>query len=130
MRGLGEIDRLAEIAAPTIGVITNIGYAHIERWVRGRASRRPKRNCCARLPANGDRGAAMAVGVLRAYPAGVACRRQAAASLCAGSEAPFRGGGDGRLHPAPRIAGAGPHAGSDRGRRSTPLPLQAVGPHH
>ncbi|MCW3053236.1 MAG: UDP-N-acetylmuramoyl-tripeptide--D-alanyl-D-alanine ligase [Chthonomonadales bacterium] len=31
MRALGEIDRLAEIAAPTVGVITNIGYAHIER---------------------------------------------------------------------------------------------------
>src|SRR5262245_17934265 len=30
MRGLGEIDRLAEIAEPTVGVITNIGWAHIE----------------------------------------------------------------------------------------------------
>ena len=30
MRGLGQIDYLAEIAEPTIGVITNIGYSHIE----------------------------------------------------------------------------------------------------
>jgi len=31
MRGLGEIARLAEIAAPNVGVITNIGTAHIGR---------------------------------------------------------------------------------------------------
>lgn len=30
MRGLGQINRLAEIVAPLVGVITNIGYAHIE----------------------------------------------------------------------------------------------------
>ena len=31
MRGLGEIQRLASIAKPEIGVITNIGISHIER---------------------------------------------------------------------------------------------------
>jgi UDP-N-acetylmuramoyl-tripeptide--D-alanyl-D-alanine ligase len=30
MRGLGQIQQLVEIAGPTIGVITNIGQAHIE----------------------------------------------------------------------------------------------------
>ena len=30
MRGMGQIHRLCEIAAPTIGVITNIGLSHIE----------------------------------------------------------------------------------------------------
>lgn len=30
MRGAGQIRRLAEIAAPTIGVITNIGLSHVE----------------------------------------------------------------------------------------------------
>lgn len=31
MRGLGEIDLLASLARPTIGVITNIGETHLER---------------------------------------------------------------------------------------------------
>lgn len=31
MRGLGEIQRLASIAKPEIGIITNIGISHIER---------------------------------------------------------------------------------------------------
>ena len=31
MRGLGEIQRLASIAKPEIGVITNVGISHIER---------------------------------------------------------------------------------------------------
>lgn len=31
MRGLGEIRRLAEVAKPEIGVITNVGISHIER---------------------------------------------------------------------------------------------------
>lgn len=30
MRGLGQIRRLAEIAAPTVGVVTNIGLSHVE----------------------------------------------------------------------------------------------------
>lgn len=30
MRGPGQIQRLAEIAAPTIGVVTNVGLSHIE----------------------------------------------------------------------------------------------------
>lgn len=53
MRGLGEIDRLAEIAEPTIGVITNIGYAHIE-WLGSReAIAQAKSELLARLPAGG-----------------------------------------------------------------------------
>ena len=53
MRGLGEIDRLAEIAAPTIGVITNIGYAHIERLGSQEKIAEAKSELLARLPANG-----------------------------------------------------------------------------
>ena len=30
MRGLGQIDELARIAEPTVGVITNVGNSHIE----------------------------------------------------------------------------------------------------
>ena len=30
MRGLGEIKLLAEIAEPTIGVVTNVGLTHLE----------------------------------------------------------------------------------------------------
>jgi UDP-N-acetylmuramoyl-tripeptide--D-alanyl-D-alanine ligase len=53
MRGLGEIDRLAEIACPTIGVITNIGYAHIERLGSQEKIAEAKSELLARLPANG-----------------------------------------------------------------------------
>lgn len=53
MRGLGEIDRLAEIAAPTIGVITNIGYAHIERVGSRQGIAQAKSELLRRLPANG-----------------------------------------------------------------------------
>ncbi len=53
MRGLGEIDRLAEIAAPTIGVITNIGYAHIERLGSQEKIAEAKSELLARLPADG-----------------------------------------------------------------------------
>ena len=53
MRGLGEIDRLAEIAAPTIGVITNIGYAHIERLGSQEKIAEAKSELLARLPSDG-----------------------------------------------------------------------------
>ena len=53
MRGLGEIDRLAEIAAPTIGLITNIGYAHIERLGSQENIAQAKTELFQRLPANG-----------------------------------------------------------------------------
>ena len=53
MRGLGEIDRLAEIAAPTIGLITNIGYAHIERLGSRENILRAKTELYQRLPKDG-----------------------------------------------------------------------------
>jgi UDP-N-acetylmuramoyl-tripeptide--D-alanyl-D-alanine ligase len=53
MRGLGEIDRLAEIAQPTVGVITNIGYAHIERLGSRERIAAAKAELLARLPADG-----------------------------------------------------------------------------
>ena len=53
MRGLGEIDRLAEIAAPTIGLITNIGYAHFERLGSQENIAQAKTELFQRLPQNG-----------------------------------------------------------------------------
>lgn len=53
MRGLGQIDYLAEIAEPTIGVITNIGYSHIELLGSQENIARAKAELFARLPANG-----------------------------------------------------------------------------
>jgi len=53
MRGLGEIDWLAEIAAPTVGVITNIGYAHIERVGSREGIAQAKAELLQRLPQNG-----------------------------------------------------------------------------
>ncbi len=53
MRGLGQIDYLAEIAEPTIGVITNIGSAHRELLGSSENIARAKSELFARLPANG-----------------------------------------------------------------------------
>ena len=53
MRGLGEIDRLAEIAAPTIGLITNIGYAHVERLGNQANIAQAKTELFQRLPQDG-----------------------------------------------------------------------------
>ncbi len=53
MRGLGQIDYLAEIAEPTIGVITNIGHAHMELLGSRENIARAKAEIFARLPAGG-----------------------------------------------------------------------------
>ncbi len=53
MRGLGQIDYLAEIAEPTIGVITNIGSAHIELLGSYTNIVKAKAELFARLPSNG-----------------------------------------------------------------------------
>ncbi len=53
MRGPNEIDRLAEIAEPTVGLITNIGYAHLERLGTREGIALAKAELLARLPATG-----------------------------------------------------------------------------
>src|SRR5262249_19033115 len=53
MRGMGEIDRLAEIAQPTVGVITNIGFAHIERLRSREKIAEAKSELLVRLPSDG-----------------------------------------------------------------------------
>jgi UDP-N-acetylmuramoyl-tripeptide--D-alanyl-D-alanine ligase len=53
MRGLGQIDYLAEIAEPTIGVITNIGFSHIALLGSQENIARAKAELFARLPTEG-----------------------------------------------------------------------------
>jgi UDP-N-acetylmuramoyl-tripeptide--D-alanyl-D-alanine ligase len=50
MRGPGEIALLAEIASPTIGVITNVGTAHIERLGSEAAIARAKCELLDKMP--------------------------------------------------------------------------------
>ncbi len=52
--GLGQIDYLAEIAEPTIGVITNIGSAHVELLGSIQNIARAKAELFARLPQKAD----------------------------------------------------------------------------
>jgi len=53
MRGPGQIARLAEIAAPRIGAITNIGTSHLELLGSQEAIARAKGELLERLPPNG-----------------------------------------------------------------------------
>ncbi|MHB1455419.1 MAG: UDP-N-acetylmuramoyl-tripeptide--D-alanyl-D-alanine ligase [Armatimonadota bacterium] len=53
MRGIGEIRRLAQIAKPSIGVITNIGMSHIERLGSKDAIAQAKAELLAELPSDG-----------------------------------------------------------------------------
>ena len=53
MRGLGEIERLAKIALPTVSVITNVGTAHIGRLGSREAIAQAKCELLAATPVNG-----------------------------------------------------------------------------
>jgi UDP-N-acetylmuramoyl-tripeptide--D-alanyl-D-alanine ligase len=53
MRGIGEIRRLASIAKPSIGVITNVGMSHIERLGSQGAIADAKSELLAELPSDG-----------------------------------------------------------------------------
>ena len=53
MRGLGQIEYLAKIAAPTIGIVTNIGPQHIELLGTEENIARAKSEIIENLPANG-----------------------------------------------------------------------------
>jgi UDP-N-acetylmuramoyl-tripeptide--D-alanyl-D-alanine ligase len=53
MRGLGEIERLARTASPTVSVITNVGTAHIGRLGSREAIAQAKCELLAETPADG-----------------------------------------------------------------------------
>jgi UDP-N-acetylmuramoyl-tripeptide--D-alanyl-D-alanine ligase len=53
MRGLGEIRRLAVIAQPSVGIITNVGISHIERLGSQGAIADAKAELLAELPPDG-----------------------------------------------------------------------------
>ena len=53
MRGPGEIDYLAEIARPEVGVITNIGQSHVGRLGSREAIAQAKAELLEHLPADG-----------------------------------------------------------------------------
>ncbi|MCY7331969.1 MAG: Mur ligase domain-containing protein, partial [Pseudanabaena sp. CAN_BIN31] len=53
MRGLGEIERLAKTAMPTVSVITNVGTAHIGRLGSREAIAQAKCELLAETPING-----------------------------------------------------------------------------
>lgn len=53
MRGLGEIERLAKMALPTVSVITNVGTAHIGRLGSREAIATAKCELLAETPTNG-----------------------------------------------------------------------------
>ncbi|BBC24404.1 UDP-N-acetylmuramoyl-tripeptide--D-alanyl-D-alanine ligase [Pseudanabaena sp. ABRG5-3] len=53
MRGLGEIERLARTALPTVSVITNVGTAHIGRLGSREAIAQAKCELLAETPTNG-----------------------------------------------------------------------------
>ena len=53
MRSRGEIALLTQIARPTVGVITNVGTAHIERLGSEQAIAQAKCELLAEMPSNG-----------------------------------------------------------------------------
>jgi UDP-N-acetylmuramoyl-tripeptide--D-alanyl-D-alanine ligase len=53
MRGVGQIDRLAAIAEPSIGVITNIGFAHAELLGSRQGIAEAKAELLGHLPPDG-----------------------------------------------------------------------------
>lgn len=53
MRGLGEIDYLAQTVLPTVGVVTNVGPVHVERLGSIENVARAKAELVAALPGNG-----------------------------------------------------------------------------
>lgn len=53
MRGLGEIRRLARIAKPSVGIVTNVGISHIERLGSQSAIAEAKSELLEELPSDG-----------------------------------------------------------------------------
>lgn len=53
MRGFGQITHLAAIAQPTVGIVTNIGYAHLEMVGSREGIARAKGELIEALPDNG-----------------------------------------------------------------------------
>jgi UDP-N-acetylmuramoyl-tripeptide--D-alanyl-D-alanine ligase len=86
MRGFGEIRRLCDVAAPTLGVVTAVAASHTERVGGIEGVARAKRELVEALPANG-------VAILNADDA----RVTAMAAAAPGDVVSYGRGGDVRL---------------------------------